>query len=108
VTPWLEWFLGCLGRAIAKADETLSSVLHKARVWERLSQQPINERQRKIINKLLDGFEGKLTSSKYAKLAKCSEDTALRDIRALTEHGVIIKHEAGGRSTSYALADEVG
>jgi Fic family protein len=108
VTPWLEWFLGCLGRAIAKADETLSSVLHKARVWERLNQQPINERQRKVINKLLDGFEGKLTSSKYAKLAKCSEDTALRDIRALMEHGVIIKHEAGGRSTSYALADEVG
>lgn len=104
VTVWLEWFLGCLGRAIAKADETLSGVLHKARLWEKVNQQPVNERQRKVINKLLDGFEGKLTSSKYAKLVKCSEDTALRDIRALVERGVLIKNEAGGRSTSYTLA----
>ncbi|HCN75881.1 MAG TPA: DUF4172 domain-containing protein [Verrucomicrobiales bacterium] len=104
VTVWLEWFLGCLGRAIAKADETLSGVLHKARLWEKVSQQTVNERQRKVINKLLDGFEGKLTSSKYAKLVKCSEDTALRDIRALVERGVLIKNEAGGRSTSYTLA----
>ena len=106
VTVWLEWFLGCLGRAIAKADETLSGVLHKARVWEKVIQQPINERQRKVINKLLDGFEGKLTSSKYAKLMKCSEDTALRDIRALVEQGIMTKNEAGGRSTSYDLAKQ--
>lgn len=107
VTVWLEWFLGCLGRAIAKADETLSGVLQKARLWEKVNQQPINDRQRKVINRLLDGFEGKLTSSKYAKIVKCSEDTALRDIRALVERGVLIKNEAGGRSTSYTLATEV-
>lgn len=103
VTLWLEWFLGCLSRAIAKADETLSGVLQKARFWENVNLQPVNERQRTVINRLLDGFEGKLTSSKYAKLAKCSEDTALRDIRALVERGVLIKSEAGGRSTSYTL-----
>ena len=106
VTDWLEWFLGCLGRAIQGSDETLSIVRQKARVWERLNQHPVNERQRKIINKLLDGFEGKLTSSKYAKLAKCSDDTALRDIRALLALGVLIKNEAGGRSTSCDLAVE--
>lgn len=103
VTLWLEWFLGCLSRAIVKADETLSGVLQKARLWEKVNLQPVNERQRKVINRLLDGFEGKLTSSKYAKLAKCSEDTALRDIRVLVERGVLIKSEAGGRSTSYTL-----
>jgi Fic family protein len=107
VTVWLEWFLGCLGRAIAKADETLSGVLNKARLWDKVNQKPVNDRQRKVINKLLEGFEGKLTSSKYAKIAECSEDTALRDIRALVERGVLVKNEAGGRSTSYALAGEV-
>lgn len=107
VTVWLEWFLGCLGRAIAKADETLSGILQKARLWEKVNQQPVNDRQRKVINKLLDGFEGKMTSSKYAKLVKCSEDTSLRDIRALVERGVLVKNEAGGRSTSYTLAAEV-
>jgi len=105
VTEWLEWFLGCLGRAIQGSDETLSAVLLKAKVWERVNQKPVNERQRKVINRLLDGFEGKLTTSKYAKLARCSEDTALRDIRALLDLGVLIKNEAGGRSTSYELAE---
>lgn len=106
VTPWLEWFLACLGRAIANADQTLSGVLQKARVWEKVNQQPVNDRQRKIINKLIDGFEGKMTSSKYAKIVKCSEDTALRDISTLVERGVLIKNDAGGRSTSYSLAIE--
>jgi len=103
VTVWLEWFLGCLRRAIMKADETLSGVLQKARLWEKVNQQSVNDRQRKVIDKLLDGFEGKLTSSKYAKIARCSEDTALRDIRVLLERGVMIKNEAGGRSTSYTI-----
>jgi Fic family protein len=85
-----------------------SAVLHKARLWETVNQAPVNERQRKVINRLLDGFEGKLTSSKYAKLAKCSEDTALRDIRMLLERGLLIKNEAGGRSTSYTLAEPQG
>lgn len=105
ITPWLEWFLGCLGRAIERAEDTLSSVLRKARIWEKVNQEPVNERQRKIINRLLDGFEGKLTSSKYAKIAKCSEDTALRDIRAMVGRGILLKNDAGGRSTSYSLAE---
>lgn len=105
VTAWMEWFLGCLGRAIAGADETLSLVMRKARIWDRVNQSPVNERQRNVIKRLMDDFVGKLTSSKYAKLAKCSEDTALRDIRALLERGIFIQNEGGGRSTSYALAE---
>lgn len=104
ITRWLEWFLACLGRAIERADEALSGVMHKARVWEKINAAPVNERQRKVINRLLDGFEGKLTSSKYSKLAKCSEDTALRDIKLLVERGILLKNEAGGRSTNYSLS----
>lgn len=103
VTPWMEWFFGCLGRAIDGAQEILSGVLRKARFWERIKDVPLNERQRLIINRLLDGFEGKLTSSKYATLAKCSQDTAHRDILALVEHGVLVQNPEGGRSTSYSL-----
>jgi Fic family protein len=105
VSSWMEWFLGCLGRAIVGADKTLSRVLRKARIWDRVNKGAVNERQRKIINQLMDDFVGKLTSSKYAKLAKCSEDTALRDIRTLIERGIFIQNEGGGRSTSYALAE---
>jgi Fic family protein len=104
VTPWMEWFLGCLGRAIDGAQEILSAVLNKARFWERVKDVPLNDRQRLIVNRLLDGFEGKLTSSKYATLAKCSQDTAHRDILALVEHGVLVRNPEGGRSTSYSLA----
>lgn len=103
ITLWMQWFLSCLGRAIDQAHEDLSSTLHKAKIWEKLNQRPVNERQQKVINRMFDDFEGKLTSSKYAKLAKCSEDTALRDIRALIEWGVLIQNEAGGRSTSYRV-----
>jgi len=105
ITPWLEWFLGCLGRAIDRAQESLAGILHKARMWEQINRSPINERQRKVINRLLDGFEGKLSSSKYAKLAKCSADTALRDIKELLERGILIQEEGGGRSTSYRLIE---
>lgn len=104
VTAWMEWFLGCLGRSIQRADEMLSGVMFKARLWEKINVAPVNERQRIVINRLLDGFEGNLTSSKYAKLAKCSEDTALRDIKTLVDRGVLMKNEAGGRSTSYVLS----
>ena len=104
VTPWMEWFLGCLGRAIDGAQDTLSVVLDKARFWERITDVQLNERQRLVINRLLDGFEGKLTTSKYAALAKCSQDTAYRDILALVDHGVLIQNPEGGRSTSYSLA----
>ena len=107
VTSWMEWFLGCLERAIAGADETLSKVLRKAKIWDRVNQGPVNERQRAVINRLMDDFVGKLTSSKYAKLAKCSEDTALRDIRALMERGIFVQNKGGGRSTSYALVELV-
>jgi Fic family protein len=105
ITSWLEWFLGCLGRAVAGAEEGLAIVLRKAKIWERInSQSPVNERQRKVINRLLDGFEGKLSTSKYATLAKCSTDTALRDIGILLEQGILIQDAGGGRSTSYRLA----
>jgi Fic family protein len=104
ITPWMEWFLGCLGRAIDGAQETLSAVLDNAKFWERLKNVQINDRQRLVINRLLDGFEGKLTTSKYATLAKCSQDTAHRDIMALVEHHVLMQNPEGGRSTSYSLA----
>jgi Fic family protein len=104
ITSWLEWFLGCLGRAVAGAEECLAGVLRKAKIRERINNQsPVNERQRMVINRLLDGFEGKLSTSKYAKLAKCSADTALRDIRILLDRGVLIQEAGGGRNTSYRL-----
>ena len=104
ITSWMEWFLGCLGRAIDGAQMTLSTVLAKARFWERSQEIQLNGRQRLIINRLLDGFEGKLTTSKYAQLAKCSQDTAHRDILALVDRGVLVRNPEGGRSTSYSLA----
>ena len=103
ITPWLEWFLGCLDRAFDNTEKTLGSVLHKARFWETHADTPFNNRQRLMLNKLLDGFEGKLTSSKWAKIAKCSQDTALRDILDLVNRGVLAKDAGGGRSTSYSL-----
>jgi len=102
-TAWLEWFLGCLLRAIQSADETLAQVLAKARFWQHWAGMPLNDRQIKLLNKLLDGFDGKLTSSKWAAIGKCSQDTALRDITELMERGVLKKSEASGRSTSYEL-----
>jgi Fic family protein len=104
ITPWMEWFLACLTRAIEGAQLTLSGVIAKSRAWEKLRDVPLNDRQRLVINRLLDGFEGKLTSSKWAVLAKTSPDTALRDIQQLVDRGVLIKNAAGGRSTSYSLA----
>jgi len=103
ITPWLEWFLGCLERAIEGAQITLSTVLGKARFWEAIVGIEVNERQRLVLNRLLDGFEGKLTTSKYAKLAKCSQDSALRDVLVLVEQGILARSPAGGRSTSYSL-----
>lgn len=104
ITLWMDWFLGCLGRAIDGAQTALSGILVKARFWERIRGVPLNSRQRLVLNRLLDGFTGKLTTSKYAKLAKCSQDTALRDIIPLMERGILIRNPEGGRSTSYALA----
>lgn len=104
ITPWMDWFLGCLDRAIRGAQVTIGPVLSKARFWEAFEDFPINARQRLVLNRLLDGFEGKVTTSKWAKLAKCSQDTALRDIMVLVERGILVRSPEGGRSTSYGLA----
>jgi Fic family protein len=103
VTEWLLWFLQMLGEAVRLANHALDAVLDKARFWHRMSGIALNERQVKVLNRLLDGFEGKLTSSKWATLAKCSTDTALRDIQELVTQGVLQRSGAGGRSTSYDL-----
>jgi Fic family protein len=108
LTDWLSWFLDCLGRAVAKAETTLGNVLFKARLWDSINQRPVNERQRLIINRMLeDGFEGFMNTSKYARLAKCSNDTALRDIQELKARGVFIQNPGRGRSTSYRLPDQI-
>ena len=104
ITEWMEWFLACLGRALESAEEALSAVLYKARFWEMVGRHRVNERQRAVLHRMLGDFEGQLGTSKYAKLAKCSTDTALRDIRELLDRGIIVKNPAGGRSTSYRLA----
>jgi Fic family protein len=107
ITPWLLWFIGCLDRAFDGAETILASVMRKARFWESVAGQPLNERQRKVINRLLDGFEGKLTNAKWAAITKASSDTALRDINDLVQRGILVKDPTGGRSTSYSLALEV-
>ena len=103
ITLWLEWYLGCLDRAFDGAETILGRVLQKANFWQTNRDRTFNDRQTKILNRLLDGFEGKLTSSKWAKLTKCSQDTALRDINDLLAQGVLAKEVGGGRSTNYAL-----
>ncbi len=103
ITSWLSWFLNCFSNAIDNAEETLSSVLFKAELWNLVNSAPVNERQRFIINRMLDNFKGHMTTSKYAKLAKCSSDTALRDMRELVNRHILIQNPGGGRSTSYRL-----
>ena len=103
VTDWLLWFLNCLDHAFDGAEQTLARILAKAAFWERLKGEVVNERQQRVLNKLLDRFEGKLTSSKWAKLTKTSPDTALRDITDLVQRGILEKDAGGGRSTSYSL-----
>lgn len=108
ITDWLTWFLACLDRAISATETTLSAVFRKAAFWDKHEigeGGTINARQQKMLNKLFDGFEGKLTTTKWAMIAKCSQDTAQRDIQALIDQGILVKDAAGGRSTSYSLAD---
>jgi len=105
ITGWLEWFLGCLGRAISNADQALSQILFKAKLWDHINQQPVNERQRKVINRMLEETF-KINTSKCAKLSKCSNDTALRDIQNLTVRNILIQNKSGGRSTSYRLPNQ--
>jgi Fic family protein len=106
VTAWLAWFLGCLLHALAHAQHNVDEVLQKARFWQRFNEAKFNARQRKVLNRLLDGFDGKLSSSKYAAINKCSADTALRDLAALLELGALRKSAAGGRSTAYEIDEE--
>ena len=106
VTDWMTWFLACLGRSIDAAGTALAAVLAKARFWERADGIALNERQRRVLNRVLGGFEGKLTTSKWAKLAKCSQDTALRDITGLAAHGLLARNPGGGRNTSYRLVTD--
>ena len=107
ITHWIEWLLECLRRALKGADSTIGQVLLKARAWKIINESPVNDRQRSVINRLFNGFEGKLSSSKYAKLTKCSSDTALRDIKELLKRRIIVRESAGGRSTSYRLASSL-
>lgn len=104
ITEWMTWFLECLRRAIQGAQSTLDRILAKARFWELAGNMSMNNRQRLMLNRLLDGFEGKLTTSKWAKLAKCSQDTATRDIQSLIARGILRRNAEGGRSTSYSIA----
>jgi Fic family protein len=105
VTEWLAWFLAALHCAVDQAHSTLDAILAKARFWRHWAATPLNERQAKLLNRILDGLEGKLTTSKWARIAKCSQDTALRDINDLVARGVLRKSDAGGRSTSYELGE---
>ena len=101
ITPWLEWFLGCLDRALGGVEHILAGLFRKARFLEAQAHEPFNERQRAIINRIFDGFEGKLTSSEWAKLAKCSQDTSLRDIDDLVKRGIFV--ERTGRRSEHQL-----
>ncbi|MBC7381910.1 MAG: Fic family protein [Bacteroidia bacterium] len=103
ITRWLQWFLNCLMHALQATDQTLSKVLYKADFWKKHTNTPLNDRQKLLINKLLNRFDGKLTSSKWAKIAKCSADTALRDIQGLIDEKILCKEQSGGRSTNYAM-----
>jgi Fic family protein len=103
ITEWLLWFLACLNEAFDHAETLLAGVLAKADFWERHRDKPLNDRQTDVLNRLIDGFEGKLTSSKWAKLTKVSQDTASRDIKDLIEKGILQQDEGGGRSTSYSI-----
>ncbi len=107
VTPWLQWFLNCLYNALQESEHVLGNVLFKHRFWNKYSAQIFNDRQIRIVNKLMDGFTGNLTSSKWAKINGCSADTALRDINDLVHKGVLEKDAAGGRSTNYSLVKEL-
>jgi Fic family protein len=105
ITDWIAWFLKCLKNALLTTEATLAKILHKAEFWKIHENTEFNERQRYMLNKLLDGFDGKLKSSKWAKMAKCSTDTALRDIKDLLDKGVLQQEKQGGRSTNYELKD---
>jgi len=108
ITDWLAWFLDCFGRAISRAEQTLGNVLFKAQLWDKINQNPVNERQRSVINRMLeDDFKEHIHTSKYAKLTKCSNDTALRDIQDLKLRGIFVQNPGRGRTTSYRLPEQI-
>jgi len=106
ITEWLDWFLNCLFRALMNTENTLEKVIKKSDFWDKNKETLLNSRQRLMLNKLLDGFDGKLKTSKWAKITKCSADTALRDIKDLIEKGILEQESSGGRSTNYELIIE--
>ena len=106
ITEWLDWFFNCLFTALENTEETLQRVFKKAQFWDKYEETMLNSRQRLILNKLFDGFDGKLKSLKWAKIAKCSADTTLRDIKNLIEKGILQQEESGGRSTNYEFTEE--
>lgn len=108
ITEWLQWFLSCFERAVSNTGQTLRAVISKAKFWENPVTNNLNERQRYMIDKLFEGFFGKLNSSKWAKMVKCSQATAIRDIQELVEKGILTKSEAGSRSTTYDLNKDLG
>jgi Fic family protein len=105
ISEWLDWFLNCLYRTLISTDETFKRIIYKAEFWDKHTETLLNSRQRLMLNRLLDGFDGKLKTSKWAKIAKCSADTALRDIKDLMEKGILKQEESGGRSTNYGLIE---
>lgn len=108
ITLWLDWFLNCLDRSLTHSESALSSILFKSRLWDVLNSKGVNERQRLVINRMLEeDFEGYMNTSKYAKMTKCSNDTALRDIQDLKSRGIFLQNAGGGRSTSYRLTDTI-
>lgn len=108
ITQWLEWFLNCLERSILSAEKILFQVLFKAKFWNKVNQNPVNERQRLVVNQMISGhFKGHMNTSKYARMTKCSSDTALRDIQNLQERHIFLQNPGRGRSTSYRLTDAI-
>jgi Fic family protein len=103
ITEWMHWFLMCLKNALLSSQASLDMVLKKHEFWKIHEHTELNERQRKMLNKLFENFDGKLKSSKWAKITKCSADTALRDIKDLMDKGILRQEEGGGRSTNYEL-----
>jgi Fic family protein len=104
ITQRLLWFISCVSQAIEAAETACAHVLHKAAFWQRHAGMALNERQRKALNRFLDGFEGKLTAKKWAAIEKCSMPTAQRDIKELVENGILIRNEGGSKNTSYHVA----
>ena len=105
ITEWLVWYLNCLSRALSETEKNLEKVLRKADFWDKHKETVLNARQRLMLNKLLDGFDGKLKTSKWAKITKSSADTALRDIKDLMEKGILKQEDTGGRNTNYGITD---